>query len=88
MKYFKSLAITMASGALLLANTVSAAEITGAGASFPNPIYSKWADAYQKATGNRGDTTMDLNAKTAKLHWLVTLVALALATVAAQSPFF
>ena len=31
----------------------SAAEITGAGASFPNPIYSKWADAYQKATGNR-----------------------------------
>jgi hypothetical protein len=43
---------------------------------------------HQKATGNRGDTTMDLNAKTAKLHWLVTLVALALATVAAQSPFF
>ena len=30
-----------------------AAEITGAGASFPNPIYSKWADAYHKATGHR-----------------------------------
>jgi hypothetical protein len=31
---------------------------------------------------------MDLNAKTIRLHWVVTLVALALATVAAQSPFF
>jgi hypothetical protein len=31
---------------------------------------------------------MDLNAKTAKLHWAVTLLALALATVAAQSPLF
>jgi hypothetical protein len=30
---------------------------------------------------------MDLNAKTLKLHWVVMLVALALATVAAQSPF-
>src|SRR5215510_16546811 len=36
-----------------LIGAVSAADITGAGASFPNPIYSKWADAYQKATGNR-----------------------------------
>jgi phosphate transport system substrate-binding protein len=40
-------------GALAFASTATAAEITGAGASFPNPIYSKWADAYQKATGNR-----------------------------------
>jgi phosphate transport system substrate-binding protein len=30
-----------------------AAEITGAGASFPAPIYAKWADAYNKATGNK-----------------------------------
>ena len=37
----------------LATGVASAAEITGAGASFPNPIYSKWADAYQKATGNR-----------------------------------
>jgi phosphate transport system substrate-binding protein len=29
------------------------AEITGAGASFPAPVYSKWADAYQKASGSR-----------------------------------
>lgn len=27
------------------------AEITGAGATFPYPIYAKWADAYKKATG-------------------------------------
>lgn len=30
-----------------------AAEVTGAGATFPAPIYSKWADSYQKATGNK-----------------------------------
>ncbi len=36
-----------------LASSAIAAEITGAGASFPAPIYSKWADAYQKATGNK-----------------------------------
>lgn len=30
-----------------------AAEITGAGATFPAPIYGKWADAYQKASGNK-----------------------------------
>ena len=29
-----------------------AADITGAGATFPYPIYSKWADAYKSATGN------------------------------------
>jgi len=32
---------------------VQAAEITGAGATFPAPIYGKWAEAYQKATGNK-----------------------------------
>jgi phosphate transport system substrate-binding protein len=29
-----------------------AANITGAGATFPYPIYSKWAEAYKAATGN------------------------------------
>jgi phosphate transport system substrate-binding protein len=28
-----------------------AADITGAGATFPYPIYAKWADAYKKASG-------------------------------------
>ena len=29
----------------------TAQDVTGAGASFPAPIYAKWADAYNKATG-------------------------------------
>jgi phosphate transport system substrate-binding protein len=32
-------------------NMVGAQEITGAGASFPAPLYSKWAAEYNKATG-------------------------------------
>jgi len=32
---------------------VSAQDMTGAGATFPAPIYAKWADAYNKATGAR-----------------------------------
>jgi phosphate transport system substrate-binding protein len=43
----------IAAASLLPVATATAADITGAGASFPAPIYSKWADAYQKATGNR-----------------------------------
>ena len=31
----------------------SAQDVTGAGATFPAPIYAKWADAYNKATGVR-----------------------------------
>jgi len=38
---------------MVVAGAAFAAEITGAGASFPAPVYSKWADAYQKATGNK-----------------------------------
>ena len=34
------------------AGTAMAADISGAGATFPYPIYAKWADAYKKATGN------------------------------------
>jgi len=30
-----------------------AQDVTGAGASFPAPLYAKWADAYNKATGTR-----------------------------------
>jgi phosphate transport system substrate-binding protein len=44
---------TLAAG-LVAASALSAqaADITGAGATFPFPIYSKWADAYKKETGN------------------------------------
>ncbi|GAA5184350.1 phosphate ABC transporter substrate-binding protein PstS [Niveibacterium umoris] len=49
---FKRIAIAV-SVSLLSVGAASAAEVTGAGASFPAPVYSKWADAYQKATGNK-----------------------------------
>src|SRR5271166_4717342 len=40
--------------ALLVAgiSSASAADISGAGATFPFPIYAKWADSYKKDTGN------------------------------------
>ncbi|MEP7282813.1 MAG: phosphate ABC transporter substrate-binding protein PstS [Rubrivivax sp.] len=37
----------------LAAVSAQAQDITGAGATFPAPIYAKWADAYNKATGAR-----------------------------------
>src|SRR5260221_4512324 len=37
--------------AAAISHSTFAAEITGAGATFPYPIYAKWADAYKKATG-------------------------------------
>jgi phosphate transport system substrate-binding protein len=52
--------LKFAVGSLIGATAISfslgalAQDITGAGASFPAPIYAKWADAeYQKATNNR-----------------------------------
>ncbi len=44
------LSLTLAT-TLGFAGAASAQEITGAGASFPAPIYSKWASEYNKATG-------------------------------------
>ncbi|NYT69147.1 phosphate ABC transporter substrate-binding protein PstS [Pusillimonas noertemannii] len=44
-------AVGIAFGAATLA--AQAADITGAGASFPYPIYAKWAAQYQQETGNR-----------------------------------
>jgi phosphate transport system substrate-binding protein len=35
-----------------LATPAASADITGAGATFPFPVYSKWAEAYKKETGN------------------------------------
>ena len=39
--------------ALTLATVAGAQDVTGAGASFPAPLYSKWASDYNKATGVR-----------------------------------
>jgi phosphate transport system substrate-binding protein len=48
---FRSL---LAAAALSAATgAVFAQDVTGAGASFPAPVYAKWADAYNKATGAR-----------------------------------
>jgi phosphate transport system substrate-binding protein len=40
--------------AILVASiaTASATDISGAGATFPFPLYAKWAEAYKKETGN------------------------------------
>ncbi len=44
--------ITLATAVLALSSVVAnAADISGAGATFPYPIYAKWADAYKKETG-------------------------------------
>jgi phosphate transport system substrate-binding protein len=40
----------VAASALTLASAAHAADITGAGATFPYPIYAKWAEAYKKST--------------------------------------
>ena len=49
MKHFRIIAVA----SLLAASVVPAAadDISGAGATFPYPIYAKWADAYKKETG-------------------------------------
>ena len=60
------LSFTLSAGAAL------AQDVTGAGASFPAPVYAKWADAYNKATGARinyqsvgsGAGIKQINAKT------------------------
>src|SRR5258708_30959531 len=44
-----SLAATLLGGAGIAA----AQDMTGAGATFPAPVYAKWADASNKATGAR-----------------------------------
>jgi len=51
LKSIKWLALSLVAASLSV--TAQAAEVTGAGASFPAPIYAKWADAYQKATSNK-----------------------------------
>ena len=38
--------------ALGMATAVFAADISGAGATFPFPIYAKWASAYKGVSGN------------------------------------
>jgi phosphate transport system substrate-binding protein len=55
MRILNTLAQGTAVAALGLAFSVGAlaADITGAGATFPYAVYTKWAEAYQAATGNK-----------------------------------
>src|SRR5438477_11848545 len=50
----KSLSKSLLIGMLAIASAsmAHAADISGAGATFPYPIYSKWAEAYRAETGN------------------------------------
>ena len=49
---FKASIICAAGAALTsFSGFVAAQDVTGAGASFPAPLYSKWAADYNKATG-------------------------------------
>ena len=53
MKYTPSVKLLALSGFAVLALPafVAAQDVTGAGASFPAPLYAKWASDYNKATG-------------------------------------
>ena len=44
-------ALAVAATSTLLAASAFAQDVTGAGATFPAPLYAKWADAYNRATG-------------------------------------
>ncbi|HSR01849.1 MAG TPA: phosphate ABC transporter substrate-binding protein PstS, partial [Methylophilaceae bacterium] len=46
-----SAASIFAASLTVAAPSFAAAEITGAGASFPHPIYAKWAESYEVKTG-------------------------------------
>jgi phosphate transport system substrate-binding protein len=51
MKHLFASLVIGASAAMTM-SIVSAADMTGAGATFPYPIYAKWAEMYKKASGN------------------------------------
>lgn len=46
------ISVFLALDATFSVSSVMAAEINGAGASFPYPIYAKWAESYKVTTGN------------------------------------
>ncbi len=52
-KFFRTALVAGAAfgAGLGVVSQANALDITGAGATFPFPIYSKWADAYKKETG-------------------------------------
>ncbi|ALT76926.1 phosphate ABC transporter substrate-binding protein PstS [Paucibacter sp. KCTC 42545] len=53
MKFAQVRAGVVLAATLAMLPLVHAQDVTGAGASFPAPIYAKWADSYNKASGVR-----------------------------------
>lgn len=51
MKHLFKTLVVGASAVMAMSSTI-AADMTGAGATFPYPIYAKWAESYKAATGN------------------------------------
>ena len=52
--HFKRYALSLAAtSALIFGQSALAQDVTGAGASFPAPLYAKWASDYAKATGSK-----------------------------------
>ena len=45
--------LVAATFSLTAMSAFAASNLTGAGGTFPAPVYAKWADAYQKETGNQ-----------------------------------
>ncbi|MBS0448442.1 MAG: phosphate ABC transporter substrate-binding protein PstS [Proteobacteria bacterium] len=72
MQLFNLRTVAALCAALAIGGVARAEDVTGAGASFPAPIYAKWAEAYAKATGNHvnyqsvgsGAGIQQINAKT------------------------
>jgi phosphate transport system substrate-binding protein len=50
-KFVKFVSVTALAIGGVLVTLAHAADISGAGATFPYPLYAKWADAYKKDTG-------------------------------------
>lgn len=55
MKVMRTTVATVVAATLSLSAFAAqaAASLTGAGATFPAPVYAKWADSYNKSTGNK-----------------------------------
>jgi phosphate transport system substrate-binding protein len=51
MTFKKAMLAAISAGVLLMPVAAAAQALTGAGATFPDPIYEKWFDAYGKKTG-------------------------------------
>ena len=44
--------LVVGASAMVAMTSAMAVDITGAGATFPYPVYAKWAEQYKKASGN------------------------------------